>query len=346
MKFQDYYEILGVARDASEGEIKKAYNKLALKWHPDRHTEDKRAEAEEKFKRINEAKEVLSDPDKRAKYDKFGENWEHGQDFSPPPGSEGQRTMSPEEFEAMFGGRAGGGGFSDFFASVFGDDLRGKVGGRTTHRRYSTRGADANADLQLTISDAIAGGSREFSVGTIQSCPTCGGIGEVSGHICPSCAGLGRVRGRKTIELKIPKDLRADKTLRLKGLGEPGQGGGETGDLYLTLRVQSDDVYRREGANILADVPVTPWEALEGGKVSIDTLDGTVELKIPAGTKSGQHLRLKGLGLSQEGGSRGSFYAVIRIALPEDMSTRQKELITEMKEAGPNLVTGGARRQP
>ena len=168
MKFQDYYEILGVSRDASIDEIKKAYRKLAIKWHPDRHGDSDRAAAEEKFKRINEAKEVLTDPEKRAKYDKFGQNWEHGQDFTPPQGG-GWQTMDPDEFASMFGG---GGGFSDFFASMFGNDMRGRA---RTHRRYQARGADVNADLRLTISDAIDGGKREFGLGTVQACSVCGG---------------------------------------------------------------------------------------------------------------------------------------------------------------------------
>ncbi len=337
MKFQDYYEILGVSRDASIDEIKKAYRKLAIKWHPDRHGDSDRAAAEEKFKRINEAKEVLTDPEKRAKYDKFGQNWEHGQDFTPPQGG-GWQTMDPDEFASMFGG---GGGFSDFFASVFGNDMRGRA---RTHRRYQARGADVNADLRLTISDAIDGGKREFGLGTVQACSVCGGTGELGDHVCPTCAGIGRVRGHKTVEVRIPKDVRDGMVLRLRGLGEAGQGGGETGDLYLTIRLQGDANYRREGSDIFADVPVAPWEALEGAKIDLRTLDGTITLNVTAGTKSGQHLRLKGLGLPHEQGGRGDLYAVIRLAMPENASEKQKELIKELKEAGPTEVKGGARR--
>lgn len=344
MKFQDYYEILGVARDASVDDIKKAYRKLARKWHPDRVEADKRADAEEKFKRINEAKEVLTDPEKRAKYDRFGRNWEHGQDFTPPEGG-GWQTMNPDEFEQMFGGGGGFGGFSDFFASMFGDDVRTQFGGaRATHRRYRARGADVNAELNLTISDAIAGGKREFSLGTVQGCPACGGTGEIGGHVCPTCAGMGRVRGHKTVELTIPKEIRDGMKLRLKGLGEAGEGGGETGDLYLTLHLESDDVYRREGSNLLADVPVAPWEAIEGATVDLRTMDGTVALKVPPGTASGRHLRLRGLGLRDGRGGRGDLYAVIRYALPENPSARQKELIRELKDAGPREIRGGARK--
>jgi curved DNA-binding protein len=336
MKFQDYYEILGVPRGASQDEIKKAYRKLAIKWHPDRHPGDDRASAEEKFKRINEAKEVLTDPEKRAKYDRFGQSWQHGQDFTPPQGGQGWRTMSPDEFGDMFGGS----GFSDFFASMFGDDMRTRFGGR----RRASRGADANAELHLAVSDAVRGGSREFTLGTMKDCDMCGGSGVLDeDHMCPTCGGLGRVNGRKTVELKIPKDVRDGMTLRLRGLGEHGQGGGPTGDLYLTVRLQSDDVYRREGANLYADVPVAPWEALDGAKVDLKSLDGTVTLTIPPGTKSGDRLRLRNLGLRREDGTRGDLYASIRYALPETLTEEQKQALKALKESTATQVTGGAR---
>ncbi len=335
MKFQDYYEILGVKRDASIDDIKKAYRKLAMKWHPDRHKDADRAAAEEKFKRINEAQEVLTDPEKRAKYDRFGQQWQHGQDFTPPGGSQ-WRGMDPGEFEDLFGGS----GFSDFFASMFGDEMRTRARGRAR----ATRGADSRAELNMTVSDAIKGGSREFSLATVQDCEMCGGSGVLDErHACPACAGLGRVRGRKTIDLKIPKELHDGMTLRLRGLGDPGQGGGGTGDLYLTLRLAGDDIYRVEGANVFADVPVAPWEAIEGARVDLRTLDGTVTLSVPAGTRSGDKLRLRKLGLRREDGSRGDLYAVIRYALPEDLTDQQKDLLKQLKESGPKEVRGGAR---
>lgn len=337
MKFQDYYEILGVARDASADDIKKAYRKLAMKWHPDRHQGDDRAAAEEKFKRINEAKEVLTDPEKRAKYDRFGKNWQHGQDFTPPGGA-GWRTVSPDDFEQMFGGS----GFSDFFASMFGEDIMSRVG----RKRKPARGADVQAELRLSISDAIKGGAREFSLGTIQDCELCGGSGVLDqDHACPACGGLGRVNGRKTVELKIPKDVRDGMTLRLRGLGEAGERGGSTGDLYLTVRLDSDSVYQKRGADIIADVPIAPWEAIEGAKVDVRTLDGTVTLTVPPETRSGDRLRLRGLGLRRDDGSRGDLYANIRHALPEDLSDQQKELLKQAKQAGPTKVQGGARNQ-
>lgn len=335
MKFQDYYELLGVPRTATEEEIKKAYTKLALKWHPDRHQGADRADAEARFKQINEAKEVLLDAEKRKKYDRFGQNWEHGQEFTPPGGN--GRRVSPEQFSEMFGE----GGFSDFFASMFGEDMREQFGKRGRHPRYSVRGADVNAELELALSDAIAGGKRTFALGTVMSCPSCGGVGEIDdGHVCPACAGLGRVRGQKTVELSLPKELRDGMKLRLRGLGEAGERGGETGDLYLTLHLTSDEVYRVKDSDIEADLPVAPWEALEGAKVEVRTLDGTATLAVPPQTQSGAKLRMRGLGLSKEEGGRGDFYAIVRYALPENLTERQRELIRQMKGGE---VKGGAR---
>jgi curved DNA-binding protein len=337
MKYVDYYEVLGVPRDASAEDIKKAYRKLAMKWHPDRHSGDDRQQAEEKFKRINEAKEVLTDPEKRAKYDRLGANWEHGQDFTPPTGG-GWQTMSPDEFEQMFGG----GGFSDFFASFFGDDLRTRYASRSRPR--SLRGADVRAELHVGVSEAIRGGAREFALDTVQTCSLCGGSGVLDErHVCPACGGLGKVRGRKTVELRLPRDVHEGMTLRLKGLGEAGERGGETGDLYLTVSLQSDDVYRREGADLYADLPLAPWEAVDGCKVDLRTTAGVVTLTVPSGTESGAKLRLRGMGLKQDGGSRGDLYAVVRIALPTGLSDEQKVLLRQARDAGPADVHGGAR---
>jgi curved DNA-binding protein len=250
MKFQDYYERLGVARDADEKAIKKAYRTLALKWHPDRHAEAEREQAEAEFKHISEAYEVLSDSENRKKYDRFGENWKQGEEFQPPPD---QRTMTPEEFQAAFGGS---GGFSDFFQEMFGGQFRQSVGGDPrAHARYRYRGADVRAELHLTISDALAGGKRTFEFAARTSCSRCGGTGAVGEHVCPECAGVGQVRRRKAIDLKIPASVRDGLTLRLKGLGEPGSDGAESGDLHLIIRLDDDATYQRDGADLLSEQP-------------------------------------------------------------------------------------------
>ena len=193
MKFQDYYEVLGVPRDASADDIKKAFRKLALKWHPDRHKEGEREHAEATFKGINEAYEVLSDPEKRKRYDQFGQNWQHGQEFNPGP--EDVR-MRPEDFERRFGR----GGFSEFFESMFGDQFGSafeRRGGQA-HRRFRHRGADVRAELGLTLEDSLRGGKRRFEVPTVQTCPRCGGVGFIDDHVCPTCARMSCAAGSRS----------------------------------------------------------------------------------------------------------------------------------------------------
>lgn len=344
MKFQDYYEVLGVPRTASDEDVKRAYRKLALKWHPDRAKAEQRKAAEEKFKQVAEAYEVLSDPEKRKKYDRFGEHWKQGQEFTAPPGSGGGRQVTPEEFARMFGGAAGrGGGFSDFFTNIFGEQFEQQVGGGARrHARFAERGADVQAELALGVSDALAGGKRRFTLSGTATCGRCGGTGAIGNHVCPTCMGLGNVEQPRTVELSIPRAVRDGQTLRLRGLGEPGEGGGEAGDLLLSVRLRSDETFRIDGAHIEADVPLAPWEALAGAKVPVRTPDGSVTLNVPAGTRAGTRLRLRGRGLDDGHGTRGDFHAVIRIALPEELTPEQRELLAKAG-AGGGTVHGGAR---
>ena len=340
MKFQDYYEVLGVAREAAPDEIKKAYRKLAMKWHPDRHQGEGAAEAEQKFKRVSEAYEVLSDADKRTKYDQFGENWQHGQEFEPAPG---QRTMSREEFEAAFGGS---GGFSDFFQEMFGGQFRRDFHGRPPrHARYQHRGADVRAELGLAVSDAIRGGKRSFEVPTTASCPSCGGTGFLQEHVCPTCAGVGAVHQRKTIELRIPSELRDGLKLRLRGLGEPGEAGGESGDLHLVLRLADDDSYRVQGLDLEARVPLTPWEAVGGAKVDVRTARGVVTVTVPPDARTGKRLRLRGQGFADGKGGHGDCHVRIELDLPAQLSAEQRRLLSELDRTHPATVEGGAREE-
>jgi curved DNA-binding protein len=327
MKFQDYYEILGVARDADADAIKKAYRKLALKWHPDKHPEGKRAEAEKRFKQVSEAYEVLSDADKRQRYDKFGENWEHGQEFTPPPG---ERRMSREEFEQAFGG---GGGFSDFFSELFGEQMRREAGGERRHARYRHRGADVRARIALTLDRAIAGGVSVLEVPATADCPRCGAVGFVGQHVCPTCGGVGHVEQQRTVELRVPSDVRDGMVLRLAGLGEAGAGG-PAGDLLLTLELTDGTRYRwhDDEQSIETDVEVAPWDVLGGATVDVRTARGTVVLKIPAGTRAGARLRLRGQGLGDGRGGHGDLYAVVRLALPDDLTAEQRELLRKAGE--------------
>jgi DnaJ-class molecular chaperone len=341
VEFQDYYSVLDVARDASPDDIKKAYRKLALKWHPDRHPEGQRVEAEARFKRIAEAYEVLSDPDKRTRYDRFGKDWKQGDEFRAPGQDEEARTMTPEEFERMFGGA----GFSDFFKTAFGEDLRREAASqRARHRRYRHRGADVRAELALAASVAMAGGRQRFEVPATKPCERCGGVGFIGEHVCPACVGVGRLHERRTIDLTIPARVRDGMTMRLAGLGEAGEEGGEHGDLYLTIRVDSDDVYRLDGDDVEADVPLTPWEAHHGARVGVRTPDGLVTLSVAPGTRAGTRLRLRGKGFEGRSGKRGDFYAVVRLVLPE-LSQKQSELMRELAKAGSSVPSGGAREE-
>jgi DnaJ-class molecular chaperone len=294
MKFQDYYTTLGVSRTANLDEIKRAYRKLAKEWHPDRHPPHKREEVEGKFKAIAEAHEVLSDPEKRKRYDALGEHWRQGQDFQPPPGGGGGfRTVSPEEFARMFGGGrgagGGGGAFSDFFAQMFGDMFAGAGPGPSTDggtRRKRTQGQDAEAEIEITVGEALLGGKRTLSLRVAVPCETCDGEGRLGRRTCPLCGGLGTTQREKTIELTIPKDAHEGQVLRLRGLGESGEGG--SGDLLLTLRLGFDDVYRVRDDDVEADVVVAPWELLDGTKVGVAVPGGTAtSTLVPSSSSQG-----------------------------------------------------------
>ncbi|GJM23282.1 MAG: molecular chaperone DnaJ [Planctomycetota bacterium] len=351
MKFQDYYEVLGVARDASEAEIKKAYRRLALKWHPDRNQGEEHEAAEARFKQISEAYEVLGHADTRAKYDRFGENWKHGQEVPPGAGGGadgfggGAQSMSREEFEQMFGGAGGSGGFSDFFREAFGDDMRRDFGGASgasqQHARYRFRGADVQAELRLPVSEALLGGKRSFQLPGRSACPSCGGTGELKGHVCPACAGIGQVRRMRSVELAIPKQLRAHSTLRLRGLGEPGAGDGEAGDLLLELSLVDDDHYRVLGDDLEARAVVTPWDAESGTQLELRTARGEVSVNVPAGARAGQRLRLRGQGFARAGGEHGDCFARVELDLPRTLSDRQRELLRELAALDTERSDGG-----
>ncbi|MBX3464281.1 MAG: J domain-containing protein [Planctomycetes bacterium] len=345
MKFQDYYTTLGVARTASADEIKRAYRKLAKEWHPDRHPPHKRTEVEAKFKAIAEAHEVLSDPEKRKRYDALGEHWRHGQDFQPPPGGGAYRTVDPEEFARMFGGGRGGGGFSDFFAQMFGDMFadagRARADGRPHGRRAPARGQDAEAAIELKVGEALHGGKRSFGLSIGVPCEACDGDGHLGDRACPACAGLGRTQRQRTIELSIPKDARDGQVLRLRGLGEAGDG--TPGDLLLTLRLVADDVFRLRDDDVEADVVVAPWDLLDGTTVAVQVPGGTAQARIPKGTRPGQRLRLRGQGLARADGSRGDLLLVVRLGLPEPLSERQEALLRELAQDSPPVRGGAAK---
>ncbi len=350
MQFQDYYKTLGVGRSASQDEIRSAYRKLAKEWHPDRHPAAQRPQVEQRFKQIAEAHEVLSDPEKRKRYDSLGADWRQGQEFRPPPGGGG---IDPAEFARMFGGGGGGGGgggFSDFFAQMFGDLFQQGGGGAGPGRRGGfggaagpRRGADVEAELELAIGEALRGGKRAFQLQAAVPCQACDGQGRGDFGMCPSCGGLGHRREQRQVDLSIPKDVYDGQVLRLRGLGQPGQAGGPQGDLLLQLRLVDDDVYRTRGHDVEAELVIAPWEALDGVKVDVPVAAGTASVQIPAGSKAGSRLRLRGQGLARRGGGSGDLLLVIRLALPEQLSEQQQRLLRELG-SGAAPVLGGIRR--
>jgi curved DNA-binding protein len=301
VKFRDYYEVLGVPRTASPDEIKRAYRKLARKHHPDLHPAAERAKASEVFKEINEANEVLSDPEKRAKYDALGQQWKNGQDFTPPPGSPrdggGAGDVTWEDLD----------GFSDFFASIFGH-APGTGRARTGRGgiRMEFPGADVEAELPISIEELLRGGRRRITLS-----------------------------GRRELDVEIPPGARDGTVLRLAGQGEPGQGQAPPGDLFIRLRAIPHPRYRIAGDDLEMDLPIWPWQAVLGAQVRIETPESAVALKIPPGTPAGGRLRLRGRGLPRRDGSRGDLHAIVRIEVPSAPSAAEREAYEALKRTSP-----------
>ena len=334
-KIKDYYDVLGVKRGASDNEIKQAYRKLARKFHPDLNPGDK--SAEEQFKGLQEAYDVLSDPENRKLYDQYGDNWRAVKSGAgaPPPGWEGTqrstRGAGPGAGGFDFGDfdfsdfrSAGGAGGFDIFEEMFGGSGRGRG-------RRSGRGRDVEAELELSIEEAHRGVRRTIQMQVAETCPTCGGSGLKDGKPCETCRGSGQVLKPKTIEVNIPPGVRDGSTIRLAGQGGTGSNGSEPGDLYLQIRLRPHPVFTVKGDDLEVELPITPWEAVLGAKVAAPTIDGKVELTIPPGAKSGQRLRLRGQGLNKRKGGRGDEYVRLKIVVPKQVSAEERHLYEELK---------------
>jgi len=347
MAKRDYYEVLGVSRSADEKEVKRAYRKLAMKYHPDRNPGD--TESENKFKEASEAYEVLADASKRAAYDQFG--------------------------HAGVGGQAGGGGFggggasfSDIFGDVFGDIFGGGGG-----RGRNTRGADLRYTLELDLEEAVRGKTVEIRIpghrecdtcdgsgaekgstpepcstcngmGQVrmqqgffavqQACPTCRGSGQVIKNPCKSCNGQGRVREEKTLSVKVPPGVDTGDRIRLSGEGEMGMDGGPPGDLYVQVAVREHSIFTRDGRNLYCEVPISVGDAALGGELEVPTLDGRVKLKIPPETQTGKLFRLRNKGVKPvRGGPPGDLLCRVQIETPVNLTKRQKELLEEFQKS-------------
>ena len=356
MAKRDYYEILGVSRNASSDEIKKSYRRLAMKHHPDRNTDD--SDAERKFKEAKEAYEVLSDSDKRAAYDQFGH-------------------------DGVRGGPAGGGfsaeGFGDIFGDVFGDIF----GGGRRSRSQVFRGADLGYELRLDLEQAVSGDSVTIEVPTHvscddcngsgaekgsepvgcstcggsgqvrmqqgffsiqQTCPACKGAGTVITDPCHNCHGRGRVSKTKKLSVKVPEGVEDGDRIRLSGEGEAGRNGGPPGDLYVEIRVKPHKIFHREGADLSCEVPVSFATAALGGEVELPTLDGYVSLKIPAGTQSGKNFRLRGKGVSTVRDRRqGDLFARVAVETPINLTAEQEAALRSFDES---VSAGGDKHSP
>lgn len=361
MAKRDYYEVLGVPRNASEADIKKAFRRLAMKYHPDRNPGD--SEAEGKFKEAKLAHDVLSDPKKRAAYDQFG--------HAGVEAGAGGFGGGPGDF-------GGAGSFSDIFGDVFGDIFGGRAGGRRAQR-----GVDLRYDLSLTLEDAVNGkevkirlptqvdcqfcGGSGAKPGTQpKTCTTCGGVGQVrmqqgffsiqqtcpacrgSGSVieeaCSHCRGRGRIQEEKTLSVKVPAGVDTGDRIRLSGEGERGEQGGPPGDLYVQVQVQDHPIFTREDANLYCQVPIGFVAAALGGEFEVPTLDGKVMLKVPAGTQTGKMFRIRGKGVKPvRGGPVGDLVCRVTVETPVNLTERQKELLREFEAS---VQEGGSRHSP
>ena len=312
VQFRDYYETLGVPKTASEDDIRSAFRKLARKYHPD-VAKDKKT-AEEKFKEINEAYEVLGDSEKRKKYDQLGADWNRPGGFQPPPGWQQHQGQQPGGGFYQWGGGDGGvqfefdgTGFSDFFEAFFGGGRgRSAFGGFGGRQATAERGADVEADIMVTLEEALHGSTRTVSLRR---------------------AGSDKV---ENYQVKIPRGVHEGQRIRLRGQGEAGARGGKSGDLFLRVRLARHPDFSVEGSDLIHEVKIEPWQAVLGTGLLVPTLEGKVRLKIPAGTQGAQRFRLRERGLPGVSGKRGDLYVVAQINVPKKITEREKEIWSEL----------------
>jgi molecular chaperone DnaJ len=334
---KDFYKTLGVSKTASEKEIRSAYRKLARKHHPDVNPGDKAAEAQ--FKEINSAYEVLSDADKRKKYDKYGENWEHADQIEEMQRQRGRRYYS--------GGSSGNGGgpggvrfeYGDLndlgdLGSVFGS-MFGRGGGNFGGRTMSRRGQDLQQPVEVTLEEAYHGTARTVEMLAHERCGTCDGTGQVAGATCHVCGGHGEIQRPRRLEVKIPAGVTTGSKVKMAGEGEAGIGGGRKGDLLLVVNVRPHPRFERKGDDLYEDVDVPLTTAVLGGEVEVRTMTAKVMLKVPALTQNGKTFKLGGLGMPRmKGDGKGDLYARVRVRLPEQLDEAQKKLFEELSAAG------------
>ena len=360
MSKRDYYEVLGVSKTASDDEIKKAYRKLAMKYHPDRNQGEKAKEAEEKFKEVKEAYEMLSDGQKRAAYDQYG-----------------HAGVDPN---SGMGGGFGAGGFAEAFGDIFGDMFGGA---RARGGRQVYRGNDLSYSMEITLEEAAKGKDAQIRIpswdscdtchgsgakpgtspktcttcggqGSVQmrqgffsvqqTCPHCRGTGKIIPEPCPSCSGQGKIKRQKTLEVKIPAGIDDGMRIRSSSNGEPGVNGGPPGDLYIEIRVKEHDIFERDGDDLHCQVPVSFITAALGGEIEVPTLQGKVAIDIPEGTQAGKQFRLRGKGIKGVRSSYpGDLYCHIVVETPVKLTEYQRKLLRELEES---LKKGGSKHSP
>lgn len=345
VQFKDYYKTLGVDRKADDKAIQSAFRKLARKFHPDMNPGD--AGAEERFKEVNEAYEVLSDAEKRKMYDRYGDDWQRYRDAgfsSSSPTGRPQTNFDDYDFASWFNGQNGGetatrmefgdnpNGFSDFFQTLFGN--RGpRRAGFNSPRGTRRRGEDIDVSVEVSFDEAFKGSTRRFELQTHEPCTTCNGTGMARGSICPTCDGSGVVPKTKTIEVKIPAGVTTGAKVRVAGQGGPGPNGGPNGDVNLRITVQPDSRFERTGDDLRTEVEIPLYTAMLGGKIVVPTPTGRVEMTVPPETQPGKQFRLRGQGMPKlkDNTQRGDLLARAKVTLPAKLSDRERDLFTELR---------------
>ena len=337
MNYKDYYAILGVTKTAAAKDIKSAYRKLAKKWHPDANS-DNQNEAEEKFKDIQEAYEVLSDPEKRSKYDVLGSDWQQAARNS----AQQRRGPGPQPGPASAGnggfnaGATDASGFSDFFDMFFQNIGKQRTAGPQAGpfsggARRAQPGEDLETTLDLTLAEAYSGGTKNVALQIEDSCPKCGGSGTFNNRVCPECGGRGRVLQTKRFDVSIPKGIREGQRIRLAGQGAAGMNNGPRGDLFLNVHFPDDQKWERRGDDLYIDLPVSIYDLVLGGDLNVPTMNGEVTMTVPAGTQSNKFMRLGGKGMPKlKSDVHGDEYVRLLATLPTNLSDKETKLFKEL----------------
>jgi molecular chaperone DnaJ len=327
---KNFYETLGVPRNATEKDIRTIYRKLARKHHPDVNPNDKAAEA--RFKEINAAYEVLSDADKRKKYDKYGERWEMADQIEDAQKRQSAGSWARQGGATGFGDASGGSGD---FGSIF-DNLFRRERGGPRGQSASRRGQDIETPVEVSLEEAFHGTTRTLNLQTQEACITCGGSGEVAGAVCHTCDGAGMVLRPRRLEVKVPPGVKTGSRVRVAGEGRPGFGGGANGDLYLVVTVLPNGRFERKGDDLYIDVSVPVTDAVLGGEVEVATMTGRVALRVPELTQNGRQIRLKGKGMPVLGaaGRAGDLFARVRVTLPEHLTAEERQHFEALRTIG------------